>query len=413
MTDNANKTKPNRSTTPPAPDVVIIGGGLAGLTAAATVAKAGRSVVVHDKRGVLGGDARSVNNEGFTFNQGPHALYRGGAAEKVLTELGVTISGGQPPVKGRLVFDGTTWVAPVGPATLLRTKALGGRAKLDIAKNLSRLPKLNAADFAAVTVSEWIADSANDERAGEMLHALIRLATYANRPDQLSADVAIAQMQAALGPGVLYLDGGWQTLVDQLAATPGVHVQTGDGIDALPDAPAVIIAAGGPRTAEALLGRQFDVGPPAQVGCIDLGLRRRPEHDIVIGGDVPFYFSNHSSVADLAPTGQHHASAMQYLADGDEPDADAMMDFARYGGVRDDDVVVSRRLHRMTAVTALPVAAHGGLHGRPTVTDTGHPNVFLAGDWVGPVGHLADATIASAKAAADAALACLPSRAAA
>jgi len=419
MTDKANNSEDpvsalgGRAVTPASADVVVVGGGLAGLTAAAVIAQAGRRVVVREKRGVLGGNARSVNDDGFTFNQGPHALYRGGAGERVLTALGLGISGGQPPVKGRLVFDGQTWIAPVGPPTLLRTKALKAGAKLQIAKTLSRLPRLRAADYAEVTVADWTADAVSDERAAEMIHALVRLATYANKPDLLSADVAIAQMQAALGPGVLYLNGGWQTLVDQLAAKPGVRIETGGGVTELPDAPAVIIAGGGPRIAEALLGRQFDVGPPAHASCLDLGLRRRPEHDIVIGGDVPFYFSNHSSVAKLAPDGQHHASAVQYLAAGDEPDADATMAFARHAGVQDDDVVVSRRLHRMTACSALPVAESGGLAGRPKVTDTGHRNVFIAGDWVGPVGHLADAAIASAKASADAALALLASRAAA
>ena len=68
-------------------DVVVVGGGLAGLTAAATVAAAGKRVLVREKLGVPGGDARSTNKDGFIFNQGPHALYRGGAAEKILTQL--------------------------------------------------------------------------------------------------------------------------------------------------------------------------------------------------------------------------------------------------------------------------------------------------------------------------------------
>ena len=76
--------------TPSGPiDVAIVGGGLAGLTAAATVAAAGLRPVVYERRRDLGGDARSSTSEGFIFNQGPHALYRGGAAERTLQELGV------------------------------------------------------------------------------------------------------------------------------------------------------------------------------------------------------------------------------------------------------------------------------------------------------------------------------------
>lgn len=395
---------------PSQPDVVVIGGGLAGLTAAAVVAKAGRSVVVHEKLSVLGGDARSVDKDGFIFNQGPHALYKGGRAEQVLADLGVTVKGGQPPIKGGLVFDGKVEIAPAGAPTLLRTKALDLKGKVEIGKNLALLPRLKADKYNDVTVADWIGDLVSGERPAEMLRSLVRLATYANQPDQLSADVAITQLQSALGPGVLYLDGGWQSLVDQLATTAGVHVVAGEAIAELPDAPAVIIAAGGASTAARLLDKTFDVGPPAGASCLDLGLSRRPEMDFIIGGDEPFYFSNHSSVAALAPTGQFQAGAIQYLAEGDEPDADAIMNFARKAGVRDADVMVSRRLHKMTTVSAIPTASRGGLASRPKVTDTGHDNVFLAGDWVGPEGHLADAAVASADAAAKAALAVLEQR---
>jgi hypothetical protein len=47
----------------------------------------------------------------------------------------------------------------------------------------------------------------------------------------------------------------------------------------------------------------------------------------------------------------------------------------------------------------LPLASSGGLAGRPGVADTGVPGVTMAGDWVGPVGLLADASLASGYAA--------------
>ena len=394
-----------RDAIPESPDVVVVGGGLAGLTAAAVIAESGKSVVVREKRGVLGGDSASVVRDGFTFNQGPHALYREGPAERVLSTLGVKIHGGQPPTKGRLVFGGRTEIAPAGPVTLMQTKALRPKEKLEIGKLLGRLPKLHPADYANITVNEWIDGLVTKQRSAEMLHSIVRLATYGNQPEVMSADVAVANLQIALGPGVLYLHGGWQSLVDQLAATPGVHIATGDALDELPDARAVIIAAGGSSTAEQLTGRTFDIGPPAHAGCLDLGLSRRPDEDLVIGGDVPFYFSNHSAVADVAPSEQFHAAAIQYLAAGEEPNAEAIMAFTKHAGVQDEDVVVSRRLHKMTPVTSLPTASRGGLGGRPGVADSGYPNVFLAGDWIGPAGHLADAAIASAEAAAHAAIA--------
>ncbi len=386
-------------------EVIVVGGGLAGLAAAAWVARSGRPVTVLEGRRRLGGRATTERKDGFWLNQGPHALYRGGPGEAVLNELGVPLRGGRPPVKGRLVFDGRLRLAPAGPASLLRSGALTSREKLEIGRLLATLPKIDPAELAAVAVEEWVARSVGGARSAQLLHALARLATYVNDPTELSAEVAVTQLQAALGAGVAYLDHGWQTMIDHLAAVPGVRVERDRSVTELPDAPAVIVAAGGPQAAGALLGRAFDVGPAATASCLDLGVRRPPPHDFVLGGDVPFYLSNHSAVAALAPEGSYHLAAAQYLGPGEAPDERGLRAFVWLAGVDDDDIVMSRRLHRMMTVTAFATAARGGLAGRPAVTDTGAPNVFLAGDWVGPVGHLADAALASARAAADAALA--------
>ncbi len=387
------------------PDVAVVGGGLGGLAAAALVARAGRSVVVHEHRKTVGGQARSVTRDGFTCNNGPHALYFGGAAGRVLTDLGVELRGGRPAAKGRVVFDDRAEVGPIDPLTLLRTRALGGRDKVQIGRALARLPKLVPADHAHLTVDEWIASMVSRTRPTLMLRAIVRLATYVNQPDQLSADVAITQLQAALGPGVLYLDGGWQSLVDQLSTTPGVRIDVGEPVRSLPDASAVIVAAGRPDATGRLLGRAYRVGPPARISGIDYGLRRPPAANVVIGGDQPFYFSNHSAVADLAPAGSYHAAAVQYLAADDQPDPDAIERFVGHAGVRREDVVMRRKLHELVTVSAMATPSTGGLAGRPTVTDSGRPDVFIVGDWVGPEGHLADAVLASAEAAAREALA--------
>ncbi len=59
-------------------------------------------------------------------------------------------------------------------------------------------------------------------------------------------------------------------------------------------------------------------------------------------------------------------------------------------------VVARRFLPRMTVAHSLPFASDQGLLGRPGVTVAEHPHVFLAGDWVGSAGMLADASVASA-----------------
>jgi len=286
----------------------------------------------------------------------------------------------------------------------LRSGAVSPREKVELARLLATLPKSDPAAVAVSTVGEWVARSVRGRRARQLVHGLVRLATYVNDPGRLSAEVAVGQLSAALGSGVTYLDRGWQTMIDHLADDPAVRIEGDRTITDLPDAPAVILAVGGPAAAGALVGREFDVGPRASASCLDLGVTTAPPHDFVLGADVPFYLSNHSAVAELAPAGHHHVAAAHYLGPDDDPDERALEAFVRLAGIDDDDIVMRRRLHRMTTVAAYATAAGGGLAGRPEVTASGVPNVFIAGDWVGPVGHLADATLASARAAASAAV---------
>src|SRR5262249_59665236 len=77
-------------------------------------------------------------------------------------------------------------------------------------------------------------------------------------------------------------------------------------------------------------------------------------------------------------------------------------------GVGEEDVVTSRFLPRMVVAGAAPTAAQGGLCGRPAVDATGLPGVYLAGDWVGPTGLIADAALASGQVAALRAVRALP-----
>jgi hypothetical protein len=59
--------------------------------------------------------------------------------------------------------------------------------------------------------------------------------------------------------------------------------------------------------------------------------------------------------------------------------------------------LTERYLHDMTVAHGMPMASRGGLGGRPRVDALGSHGLLLAGDWVGPDGLLADASLASAR----------------
>lgn len=83
-------------------DAAIIGGGLTGLTAAVYLARGGKSVIILEKEKQIGGLASTDILNGAHFNQGPHAMYEGGAALRILRELAALPDGGYA-VKGSMI----------------------------------------------------------------------------------------------------------------------------------------------------------------------------------------------------------------------------------------------------------------------------------------------------------------------
>ena len=70
-------------------DVIVVGGGAAGLTAAAYAARAGRSVALFERQARLGGLVQSVERDGFVFDMGLRAVENAGIVLPMLEELGL------------------------------------------------------------------------------------------------------------------------------------------------------------------------------------------------------------------------------------------------------------------------------------------------------------------------------------
>jgi phytoene dehydrogenase-like protein len=403
---------------------LVVGAGLGGLLAALTAAEAsphGRVVVLDPHP--PGGRARVDERDGFLFNRGPRALYRRGPAERALRAVGVDTSRGGPPHLGGAlaIADGRSHRFPGPPLDSARTTLFTAREKVEVGRALAALWRADERSTDGRTVSDWLDERSLDGRVRQFVEALVRVSTYADAPGTFAAGPALANARAGIRPGVRYLDGGFQSLVDQLVA-----IARGRGIDlvratvrsvtpgevgpcvatdgATWHAGTVVIAAGGPDAAAALLpSRPASWGalaPPVTAACLELGIRGEPAHRFALGIDEPVYGSTHAPPADLAPPGHSVVHVMRYQPIDDELSAAeqraALDRHAGRMGITPAMVVQERFLARMVVTGSLPTAATGGLAGRPAVALEEVPGVLLAGDWVGAEGLLLDAVASSA-----------------
>jgi phytoene dehydrogenase-like protein len=258
--------------------------------------------------------------------------------------------------------------------------------------------------------------------------ALIRSTTYSDEPDCVSAAAAVEQLKLSLMGSVLYIHHGWGALVGALkdaAVSNGATIVTGQSVASVnvngTRAATVTLAGGtvvpcgavivatGPRQADRLLGDRLPPlcsASPICVATLDVALRHLPSRRTIfaMGIDDPICFSADSAIARVAPTSGAVVHVAKYLRSGargttdDERQLERALDLLQPGW---RDVVVHRRFLSSVVVShALVSAEAGGFAGRPSGRLPDIDNVFLAGDWVGPTGQLADASVSSGMRAA-------------
>jgi phytoene dehydrogenase-like protein len=72
-------------------DAIIVGGGIAGLTAAAYLANAGRSILLCEKESACGGLVNTFEREGFFYDGGARAMESSGIILPMLKQLGIEV----------------------------------------------------------------------------------------------------------------------------------------------------------------------------------------------------------------------------------------------------------------------------------------------------------------------------------
>jgi phytoene dehydrogenase-like protein len=395
--------------------ITIVGGGLGGLTAAATAARAGAEVLLLEARSELGGRARTEDHNGFLLNEGAHALYAAGPGIRVLNKLGITPQGHKPPLRGYGQLREKVATMPGTPADLVRSSLIGLKAKSQLAKLLANPRKLLTTELANRSMLQWVEEQVSHRDAQAVVLVAARTATYQDDLGSIAAEVAVPHLISALTDGVLYLDGGWRQLVDRLrdvATLAGAKIDSDSKIESLADidgCDAIILATGGPGQASKILGGRSaiartwaDRAEPVYAAGLDLGMARLPlpGRRFCLSLDSPLYFSTHTPSAALAPSGGDVVHVLRYGVSKTDPRAEMenYLDAVQPGWR--DQVRAERFGKQWVVAHDRPTPSRGPLTNRPGPTVPDCDGVYVAGDWVGAHGLLADASISSGEEAA-------------
>lgn len=461
-------------TPPKAAKIAVIGAGMAGLTAAQKLLASGAQVTLIEKSHGAGGRASTLERDHFYLNQGPHALYKGGAAYGILKKLNLTPAGSIPaPKRSLAIFQGEVLDLPLDAASTMATKLLSITDKIEWSFLMGNLAKSDLSSLQNVSLSQWLKSTVKSERVQELFTAMVRLSTYCNNPQKISAAAAIQQLLLVQQEGVLYLDHGWQSLVDSMLqlirqqaqeekeGQEGKEAQEGQarlseiyGAEVTAIAPsnnerdqnpnlgqleitingtkqnfdAVILALPPKQVSKLLsldsgatsLSATLDNILPSHAACLDVCLRKltSADHTFAIGIDEPLYYSVHSTTAKLAEDNHALIHLAVYLTEGEKGSEKhehlllELLDKMQPGW--QEELVYKRFLPNMTASFGTPLAADNGANGLANVTlpVVNLPGqVFVCGDWVGSGHLLVDAAMSSAVAAAEAAIARVKERA--
>lgn len=372
-------------------EITVIGGGLAGLTAAITCAEGGENVRLFEASERLGGRARSTDGP-YKANLGPHAIYTGGTLWNWLTSRGL-----MPPLARVLLtgvrfhHDGAVHRTPplslIPPGLRLR----GRMAPVD-------------QDFRS-----WVVDHA-DVRTADFLSALAGVYTFYHDPGELSAAFIWERTQRLLltpRPPARFIVGGWTNLVGAMEARArqlGVQIVTGERVDALPKPP--VIVALELHDARGLLGDDTLRWPSGRTVCLDLALRERRGDpwvvsDLETAGWIERYTAQDAS---LAPAGGQLVQAQMPIPPQETADEAA----ARLERLLDASFEEWRP--RVTWRRRQVMDGHSGALDFPGSTWRDRPaidrgdGILLCGDQVAADGCLSEVSFASAISAGTSAL---------
>jgi phytoene dehydrogenase-like protein len=373
--------------------ITVVGGGLAGLTAAITAAEAGAKVTVYEAHHTLGGRARTAEGP-YRTNEGPHALYSGGPHWVWLKQR-----------------DLIGPVAPVPPleAARLRLRHHGVLRRTPPFAMLKLLRRSAQQAPVDEDFMSWATRQAGEEGARAAAN-YSAVALFHHDPGALSAAFVQQRLRRAtkLPPEAHYPRGGWANVIDRMAARAwnlGVRMETLSRVDTLPTDTPVVVATS-LEAARRLLKDDSLSWTGGRTALIDLALRtRRGDAFAVSDLDAPGWLERFTAQdRSLAPAGEQLVQGQIPIGPGESradgiARAERLLDLA-FEGWRER--VTWRREALANGRTGAVDLPGTSWRDRPAI-DRGD-GVYLAGDQVAAPGVLSEVSFNSALTAVSLAL---------
>jgi squalene-associated FAD-dependent desaturase len=202
--------------------IVVVGGGLAGITAALGAADAGASVTLLESRARLGGATTSFRRGDLHVDNGQHVflrcctayldfLARIGASGDVTIQrrldIPVLLGDGR---RARLRRSALPLPAPLHLAgTLASYGAIPLRERAGVARTALRLGRVDAGSADGETFGAWLARRHQSPRAVAALWSLVTVATLNTPVDEASLALAAMVFQTGLLADPAAADIGW------------------------------------------------------------------------------------------------------------------------------------------------------------------------------------------------------------
>lgn len=255
------------------PDVVVVGGGFAGLAAATALAEAGAQVLLCEERPHCGGRARSWidPDTGSIVDNGQHLfagcyvemrrfLERIGAADRIAWGRGLEVPYLEPGGRASILRAGSGRIRAL--AGLLRYGGLPFGERVG-ATRVPLAARREDAGLDRLTVAQWLARLEQSPEARRRLWDPLAIATLNETPEQASAHGFATALRHAFfsGPRGAAL-GAPRVGLSDLYVDPGIQYLRGRGAEVRMRAPVQRLLESGARCSGVLLhgGERVEAG---------------------------------------------------------------------------------------------------------------------------------------------------------